>query len=507
MKKLFFLILASYVTVSVSAANYFVQSGTTGAATWDATVIAANSGTLVDLTTEAKSFNAWYNATFTAAASELTKIYIARGTYVFTDRFNYQDKIHLLGGYDGSSLNRTTGADFWDFQDETVFDGNNNNSRFFYPSSATRTNVIFDGLTFANGGGSAGAAITLRGNTIIRNCKLIDNVNNSTSVNGGAIYLYGGGSVYNSYFEGNSNNVSNGLGGDIGSSNSGVACVIDGNKFVNSYASYRGAVLAAAGATTVTFSNNLIINPTGSAAVVVVGTTTSKPNVSIINNTFAKNTVSSIHVFGQVNGYPNLKIYNCVFWSPSTLVGGLGKVSGDGDATIVIKNCALMEAFPAAWTSADNFMIEGDNTGDLPEAKYPAFMDPANGDFRIAATSALHNTGAVFADVPNVTDFFGSTRPLGSSPEIGYYEFDETHTDNKSIKTSATRAILRDGMLAIENNEEIPALAHVFNISGKVIHVKHLNAGEEADFVLQKGSYLIRISTVRGTVNSKIIVP
>jgi len=502
MKKNLLFILVLFTASSISAANYFVQSGTGGAATWDAAVVTANSGTLVDLTTEAKSFPAWYNATFTTTPAEIAKIYVIEGTYVFTIRITYQSNTQVFGGYNGTSLSRNVGTNLWDFADETIFDGNNNTTQFIY-AGGSRSNVIFDGLTLQNGG--SGAAVILRGSEIIRNCKLINNINNTASGTGAAIYLYGGGNVYNCYFEGNKNNGATGNGGDIGITNTGTR-VIDGNMFVDSYALNKAAVLSVSGSPTVTFSNNIIREATGSAAIVITSSVAAKPTVTIINNTFVNNTVQSIYINGVTDGYPYLKIYNCVFWSPSTLVGGLGKVSGAADANTIIKNCALMEAHPVSWTSANNFLLEGTNTGDTPDAKYPAFVNPESNDFRITASSALRNTGATFADAVNLKDFFGSVRPDGSNPEIGYFEFDETTTANNTIRALAVRAFSNNGMLVIENNEQTSALAYIFDITGKLMHQKQLNASEMINFDVQKGSYLIKISTINGIENIKTFV-
>ncbi len=379
MKKKSLFVIALFAVPYLFSTNYFVQPGTSGAATWDASVVTANSGTLVDLTAEAKSFPAWYNATFTSSHEEVDSIYVIKGTYVFTTRITYQSKTQFSGGYNGTSLNRTVGTNFWDFADETIFDGNNNTTQFIYAGGA-RSNVIFDGLTLRNGGG--GAAVILRGSEIVRNCKLINNINNSATGTGAAMYLYGGGNVYNCYFEGNKNNGEKGFGGDIGITNTGTR-VIDGNMFVNSYALNKAAVLSISGGSTVTFSNNIIREATGSAAIVITSSVSVIPTVNIINNTFVNNTVQSIYVSGVTGGYPNLKIYNCVFWAPSTLAGGLGKVGGAADANTIIKNCALMEAHPVSWTSANNFLLEGTNIGDTPDAKYPAFVNPESNDFRI----------------------------------------------------------------------------------------------------------------------------
>lgn len=502
MKKNLLFILALFTASSISAANYFVQLGTEGAATWDAAVVTDNSGTLVDLSTEAKSFPAWYNATFTTAPAEAAKIYVIEGTYVFTTRITYQSNTQIFGGYNGTSLSRTVGTNLWDLADETIFDGNNNTTQFIY-AGGSRSNVIFDGLTLQNGGG--GAAVILRGSEIIRNSKLINNINNIASGTGAAIYLYGGGNVYNCYFEGNKNNGATGNGGDIGITNTGTR-VIDGNMFVDSYALNKAAVLSVSGSSTVTFSNNIIREATGSAAIVITSSVSAKPTVNIINNTFVNNTVQSIYINGVTDGYPYVKIYNCVFWAPSTLVGGLGKVSGAADANTIIKNCALMEDHPVSWTSANNFLLEGTNTGDTPDAKYPAFVNPESNDFRITATSALRNTGATFADVVNLKDFFGSVRPDGSNPEIGYFEFDETTTANNNIRALAVRAFSNDGMLVIENNEQTSALAYVFDITGKIMHQKQLNTGEMINLNVKKGSYLIKISTINGIENIKTLI-
>ncbi len=501
MKKKLLLIISLFAIPSLFCTNYFVQLGTEGAASWDAEFVSANSGTLVDLNSEAKSFPAWYNATFTTTPEEVAKIYVIEGTYVFTIRITYQSNTQIYGGYNGTSLTRTVGTNFWDFADETIFDGNINTTQFIYGGGA-RTNVIFDGLTLQNGGG--GAAVILRGSEIIRNCKLINNI--ASSSNGAAIYLYGGGNVYNCYFEGNKNNNATGSGGDIGTTNSGTR-VIDGNMFVNSYALNKGAVLNITGASTVTFSNNIIRGATGSTAIVINSTTSSKPTVNIINNTFVNNTVQSIFISGVTDGYPNLKIYNCVFWSSSTLLGGLGKVGGAGDLNTIIKNCALMEIPPVSWTSANNFLLENTNAGDTPGVKYPGFEDPANNDFRITATSSLLDAGSVFEDLSNTKDFFGTTRPQGNKPDIGYHEFFVYTSVDQVRRPLEIICYTTNGRMMIENKEQMAAHTRVFNTTGSLIHEQVFNPGETLSLVLPKGIYLINVRNAEGTRNIKTLMP
>lgn len=494
--------------------KYFVQLGTTGAATWDEDVVTSNSGTLVDLVNEGKSLSAWYNATFTTtAAANGYNIYIIKGNYEFDTRIVYQSNIRLYGGYVGTKLTRDKGTNSWDFTNETIFDGNNNTVQLIY-GGGIRSNVIFDGFTLQNGGG--GAAVILRGSEIVRNCKLINNINNATAGVGAAMYLYGGGNVYNCYFEGNKNNGATGYGGDIATTGTGTRA-IDGNMFVNSYALNKAAVLSISGGSTVTFSNNIIREATGSAAIVITSTVASKPTVNIINNTFVNNTVQSIYIDGVTNGYPYLKIYNCVFWAPSTLVGGLGKAGGAADANTIIKNCALMEAHPVSWTSANNFLLQGTNSGETPDAKYPAFVNPVNNDFRITAASALRNTGATFADVVNLKDFFGTERPLGSNPEIGYYELVETETAT-NIKTTinnrttnsnvfSIKSYVHNESLVIENTDKTNTQVEVFHIMGKLIIKKQMSMGEVLLIPLSKGIYVIKITNDNNIRIIKTIIP
>lgn len=504
MKKKSLLIIALFAVTYLSSANYFVQLGTEGAATWNETVVSTNSGTLVNLNTEGKSLPAWYNATFTsnpATAEEGHMIYIIVGKYMFDAAIAHKHHIHIYGGYDGSSIEsrQKSGSDFWSFTNATIWDGNNKASAFINGTGASSgNNVIIDGITLQNG---LGPAVKFRTVEILRNCKLI---NNKGTGKGGATLLYGGGNILNCYFEGNScsGTVDNGVGGDIAIIGAGNR-VIDGCLFISSSAENKGAVMHISGSSTTTFSNNLVRGAQTKAALYISSTAQVFPVVNIINCSFVNNTVTSIYL----DVTPKVKIYNCVFWTSPDLSGGLAKVGGAADANTIIKNCALRETPPVSWTSADNFLLESTNTGDTPGAKYPGFVNPASNDFRITETSSLLDAGADFEDLPNTKDCFGTTRPQGNKPDIGYHEFDLSTSVDRIQHALEISCYATNGKMMIENREQMAAHTRIFNTTGTLIHEQRFNPGETISLVLPKGIYLINVRNAEGIKNIKTLMP
>ncbi len=76
------------------------------------------------------------------------------------------------------------------------------------------------------------------------------------------------------------------------------------------------------------------------------------------------------------------------------------------------------------WSNNDGSIVDnGSNTtkaGNLESD--PAFIDPANADFKLRANSPAIDQGVTLADVPN--DFDGVPRPQGLAYDIGAYEYD-----------------------------------------------------------------------------------
>lgn len=504
MKNKSLLIIALFTIQHLFSANYFVQLGTEGAASWSETVVSANSGILVNLNTEGKSLPAWYNATFTsnpATAEEGHMIYIITGKYMFDVPITHKHHIHIYGGYNGNSIEsrQKSEPDFWSFTNATIWDGNNNTSAFINGTGASSgNNVIIDGITLQNG---LGPAVKFRTVEILRNCKLI---NNKGTGKGGATLLYGGGNILNCYFEGNScsGTVDNGVGGDMAIIGAGNR-VIDGCMFISSTAENKGAVMHISGSSTTTFSNNLVRGAQTKAALYISSTATVFPVVNIINCSFVDNTVTSIYL----DVTPKVKIYNCVFWASPDLTAGLAKVGGAADANTIMRNCAIRENPPATWTSADNFILENTNTGDTPNAKYPGFVNPGNNDFRITATSSLLDAGAVFEDSPNSKDFSGTIRPQGIKPDIGFHEFTVSTAIEQIQRTLEFRCYAINDKMMIENKEQLATLTRIFNTTGTLIHEEVLNPGETISIFLSKGIYLINMRNAEGVKNIKTLMP
>jgi hypothetical protein len=458
------LLFALLLTCSFStfAMRYLVQAGGTSTA-WRAIVTGE---TLVDLTTEGKTLNAWLTAT---TFTNVDEIWIIKGTYVFSAAYAFPTAgLDVYGGFIGTETTlaeRSKGTDPWTFTNETVLEGNNNTVQIFTPGGA-RINTIIDGLTINKAGAGGGAAIVGRDGMTFQYCKFTNNVSTG---NGGGLILNGGGNVHSCYFGNNKGNSgggihcgtgagltseitnclfennqaaggANNLGGGLRSQAAGTLniekCIFRNNDAVANGSAIHIQLALATNLTTV--SNSLIYGNTTKAGVYMLGGTMN--NCTVVNNPEGGVYIASASV-------PS-KIYNSVFWGPDTKSGGISSVASNSVA--IIQNTAYTSIQSANLTGSsntNNTLLDFENTGSAEGIFYPAFTDPLNNNYSLTHQSALLNNGQTIASV--TTDLTGLVRPQGASYDMGayelpYYNITVTFNEGGTVNELTSGAVLSE---------------------------------------------------------------
>ena len=168
------------------------------------------------------------------------------------------------------------------------------------------------------------------------------------------------------------------------------------------------------------------------------------------------------------------RIYNCTICDNSnskTGGSGLRVIGGDAINNIVRDNTAtdgttVSYSFSGSGLFATNLLdsaslIANNFVGD------PMFVDKANGDYHLRGGSPAINTGARLALVKD--DLDGNSRPFGSAPEIGCYEY--TNVASKltaTLKVSAYDIGAGDVVTAIAEADgpDLTGLEYTWSIDG-----------------------------------------
>lgn len=136
-------------------------------------------------------------------------------------------------------------------------------------------------------------------------------------------------------------------------------------------------------------------------------------NATIINNTTYQNGVSDggpgIGIESEfiAQGANNIRVYNNIFY------GRPGeKVTEVNSSTIAHNNNLTFEGTGTPYFSG-NQNITGQD---------PRFVDAANNDFRLSATSPALDAGSTAPDQYSAKDILGTDRPQGAGVDIGAYE-------------------------------------------------------------------------------------
>ena len=135
-------------------------------------------------------------------------------------------------------------------------------------------------------------------------------------------------------------------------------------------------------------------------------------NSIIANNYGAKQYFEHIPISGAANS----QLTNCILWN---------------NQFTTIENCTLSYcATDADFTEGTgNILLAHNNNGSSPDSLYVRFIDPENGDFRLAYGSACINAGTPDISelgLPSV-DLQGNPRVIDGRIDMGAYEFSPTY--------------------------------------------------------------------------------
>ncbi len=154
--------------------------------------------------------------------------------------------------------------------------------------------------------------------------------------------------------------------------------------------------------------NNMIVDNTATAVTGAGGGVYLRYSSAVfLHNTIAGNTAAyggGIHVLGDSSfGYPTEWVSTIVWGNTSTTQGGNIWVTPGASAVFYLAYCDV----EGGWPGTFNFDVD------------PVFVDPASGDYHIAAGSPCRDHGAPFLPDGLRTDFEGDPRRIGRQPDIG----------------------------------------------------------------------------------------
>ena len=369
-------------------------------------------------------------------------IHIAQGTYIgsFTYASTEDNDLSILGGYSADFNTRDVDAT------NTVLDANHlgrvlsllaNDSISAWDSGdiPVISDLSVDGVSLSNGriaDRGAGIHIETGGDASIAN-SIVSNNHNISSFGGGGIDIAEARNI---------SIVNNIISDNIGANGGAVYGSIMHNSADDNNLIISGNVVA----------NNRGLEQAGIRLYSAYGKATIVNN-TIVNN-ISENEVAGAGVFAKVR--LEATIENNIIW------GNVGGPYGVGQEvvnnlyiyminTVNINNNYLgdyLAEFPVISNISNN--IEG--TAD------PLFVDAANGDYRLSSDSPLIDQGAVTAYVTS-TDLDGNIRTVGSSVDIGAYEY-----FNPIITGTTSDDILQgtagiDNILTLEGADVVYALA------------------------------------------------
>ena len=358
--------------------------------------------------------SSWDNATpYLEYASALStdnskQIWVKSGTYYgdsVSDRgaFLIYKKNKVYGGFTGNEA-PDFNIDDRDLEaTPTILDGQNERCVLYQVDNITNVETaIWDGFTIRNGHAGAGAGLCLGGNSIISNCKILNN--NATGF-GGGIYIvsayYNNSSVIikNCLFEGNSGS----LGGAICDM---LGATIQNCRFTENTATTKGGAYYV-----YANKNSKIVNTIFDYNNAKLGGALyNKGKIDVINCDFIANQAID-NGGGLYNETSYGKYYNSLFWR-NTKNGVANQIQGNA----TFESCAVQGGYPG--TNIINLSAENDGSDN---ANYPRFTDPDHGDYSLDRFSACVNAGDNSAPGIVNPDYLGNPRVVGQI-DIGAIE-------------------------------------------------------------------------------------
>ncbi|MEI6166360.1 MAG: choice-of-anchor Q domain-containing protein [bacterium] len=295
-----------------------------------------------------------------------------------------------------------------------------------YITAGTLRNCLVTGNTVTNGSG--GGVYAAGATSLITNCDVIANLvlnGSGQTVGGGGVKLTAAASLRNSrimynnspiywsagggvHCDGaswvvNCSVISNKVGTDYNTSSSSTSCT--GWPFAGSGYAYGGGGVWAAGANAVTLRNCLIIGNGRGAACTAAGVGSHGGGATIENCTIVAN-------FGDGIGAGSASTYNVTntisFYNTGEAMRPSSSAAGVNP--LITVNCCM---------TSTNYVTGG--SGNIIGT--PAFMQRANGDYRLAPWSRGVDAGLTLSWMSTATDLADNPRISANSlPDMGAYE-------------------------------------------------------------------------------------
>lgn len=402
-------------------------------------------------------------------------IYVASGTYNFSEPVVFDKSFNIFGGYLVDYENNTASRPLkangkaWEFEHETVFNGitytgtggntDNKNSRILHIGTGSYS-IEINGIVFQNGQGKHTSSTNELGGAIsggspsegsipdirIRNCAFKNNgvikKDNTSGGMGGAVYIRGTTLIEKCYFYGNFADSGSSGGGAIFSQphNADQTITINECIFDSNTSNVGGAGIRTNGANKTIIKNSVFVNnsSTGNgAAFYCNGVTNGVASIDEIENCVFYNNSTGVSggsgsTVGILRGgtmknctYVNnvgmirvadnaTQVYNSAFWGNKTTGGSLTafQVSA-GVTTHIIANCATDAATPAGATN--HVTINTDNDAvDGPHFKSPTSFAGTGDLSEVTADWSLTQASALKV-AGNLTNAAGTTDIVGNS--------------------------------------------------------------------------------------------
>lgn len=429
------------------------------------------------------------------------EIWVAAGTYTPTYQwdpddprtatFQLKNGVALYGGFDPS-----VGDADWDDRDwvanatilsgergDPGWAGDNSYNVFYHPAGLSLGTAVLDGFSLTAGYAHSsdhergGGMYNVSESPTVRNCTF---EGNSAGYGGGmANYMGSSPTVLHCTFEGNEADVGGGIANDSASGPIVTDCTFSQNE------ASTGGGIANYGGSSGTVTDSRFVGNVASSTGGGMLSDHSSPRVT--NCLFAGNT--AISGGGIYLTYSSSKMVNCIFTGNTADSNG-GGLMNDNASYPVVTNCtfsgnsgpnggAIYDTYSA--TIVTNSILWGDTPNEiftigpeLPTVSYsdvqggyagtaninedPRLEDPANGDFRLLASSPCIDTGTNGAPVLPEEDFEGD-------PRIWDGDFDGTATADMGVDELAfhtlTLQVTGNGSGTVEQTPEGGRLEHM----------------------------------------------